>query len=202
VIILGLQFLQKKRMMKRSLFASLLLFTRDWSSKYPTVSAFMKPLSMVGSLNLPNSYQVRNFSHQKHQSSEADKADAASSTPAATNPAARTLFDEIAAKKIPARIIFEDDLCMAFHDVNPQAPVHFLVIPKNKNGLSRLSNAKEDDKLLLGHLLFVAQKVAHQEGMVEDGFRVVINDGKNALQSVYHLHLHVFGGRKLGWPPG
>ena len=81
-------------------------------------------------------------------------------------------------------------------------PVHFLVIPKDKDGLNRLSNAREDQKGLLGHLLFTAQKVAHQEGLVPGGFRTVINDGPNGAQSVYHLHIHVIGGRQMAWPPG
>jgi hypothetical protein len=80
--------------------------------------------------------------------------------------------------------------------------VHFLVIPKNKDGLNRLSNARDDQKELLGHLVFTAQSVAEQEGLKEDGFRLVINDGKNGAQSVYHLHIHVIGGRQMSWPPG
>ena len=101
-----------------------------------------------------------------------------------------------------ADIIYEDEMCLAFRDINPQAPVHFLVIPKNKDGLNRLSNAREDQKMLLGHLMFTAQMVAKQEGLKEGGFRVIINDGKNGSQSVYHLHIHVLGGRQMGWPPG
>lgn len=86
--------------------------------------------------------------------------------------------------------------------MSPQGPVHFLVIPKDRQGLSRLSKATEEHKALLGHLLFVAQKVAKEQGLTPDGFRVVINDGPNGSQSVYHLHLHVIGGRSMGWPPG
>uniref|UniRef100_A0A6V2PK39 HIT domain-containing protein n=1 Tax=Heterosigma akashiwo TaxID=2829 RepID=A0A6V2PK39_HETAK len=113
-----------------------------------------------------------------------------------------TIFDKIISKEIPANIIHEDELCIAFHDVNPQAPVHFLVIPKSKDGLNKLSNAREDQKALLGHLLFTAQEVAGKEGLAEGGFRTVINDGRNGCQSVYHLHIHVLGGRQLTWPPG
>ena len=83
--------------------------------------------------------------------------------------------------------------------VNPQAPVHFLVIPKARDGLSQLSLMREDQKLLLGHLMFVAQKVANDEGLGRTGFRTVINDGKDGAQSVYHLHIHVMGGRQMGW---
>jgi histidine triad (HIT) family protein len=137
------------------------------------------------------------MSHQ-----EVDAARQAASTDPAVNPNAPTFFDKIVSKQIPANIIFEDDLCMAFRDINPQGPVHFLVIPKDKQGLNRLSSAQEHHKELLGHLLFVAQKVAHQEGLVDGGFRTVINDGVHGAQSVYHLHIHVVGGRQLSWPPG
>jgi len=126
----------------------------------------------------------------------------ASSSDPAINPAAPTFFDKIVSKEIPANIIFEDDLCLAFRDINPQGPVHFLVIPKNKDGLNRLSNAREDQKDILGHLVYTAQQVAKNEGMGPDGFRLVINDGQNGAQSVYHLHIHVIGGRQLKWPPG
>ncbi|RYH07115.1 histidine triad nucleotide-binding protein [archaeon] len=134
--------------------------------------------------------------------SEVDAAQRAASKDPAINPHALTFFDKIVSKEIPAKIIYEDDLCLAFRDINPQGPVHFLVIPKNKDGLNRLSNAREDQKGLLGHLMYTAQKVAHDEGLVPGGFRVVINDGVQGSQSVYHLHLHVIGGRQMGWPPG
>ncbi|KAK9821290.1 hypothetical protein WJX81_000713 [Elliptochloris bilobata] len=112
-----------------------------------------------------------------------------------------TLFDKIINKQIPANIIYEDDTALAFRDINPQAPVHFLVIPKVRDGLTQLSKATEQQEQLLGHLLIVASKVAKQEGL-DQGFRVVINDGRHGSQSVYHLHLHILGGRQLGWPPG
>ncbi|GIM09291.1 hypothetical protein Vretimale_13201 [Volvox reticuliferus] len=112
-----------------------------------------------------------------------------------------TIFDKIVAKEIPANVIYEDDEALAFRDISPQAPVHFLVIPKNRSGLTRLSKATPEHKALLGHLLYVAQLVAMKENL-GDGFRVVVNDGPNGCQSVYHLHLHVMGGRQLTWPPG
>lgn len=146
-----------------------------------------------------------NFGQQRSMStgpSEVDAAAAAASTDPAINPRAPTFFDKLVSKDIPANIIYEDDICMAFRDINPQGPVHFLVIPKDKDGLNRLSNAREDQKGLLGHLLFTAQKVAHQEGLVAGGFRTVINDGPHGAQSVYHLHIHVIGGRQMSWPPG
>ncbi|GBF87631.1 14 kDa zinc-binding protein [Raphidocelis subcapitata] len=122
---------------------------------------------------------------------------------------APTIFDKIIAKQIKSDIIYEDDQCLALRDIQPQArararmaaPVHFLVIPKHRDGLTRLSRAEERHKALLGHLLFVAQLVAKQEGL-QPGFRVVINDGPQGCQSVYHLHLHIMGGRQLSWPPG
>jgi len=84
--------------------------------------------------------------------------------------------------------------------VTPQAPVHFLVIPKKRDGLTQLSKARDDQKELLGHLIFVAQQLGQKE--CPDGFRLVINDGKEGAQSVYHLHIHVMGGRQMQWPPG
>ena len=121
---------------------------------------------------------------------------------AASAPPETTIFDKIISKEIPATIIHEDEKCLAFRDVSPQAPVHFLVIPKVKGRLSRLCNAEESDTPLLGHLVYVASKVAKQEGLGEDGFRLVINDGPNGSQSVYHLHIHVLGARQMTWPPG
>lgn len=118
------------------------------------------------------------------------------------NPKAPTFFDKLVSKDIPADIIYEDDLCMAFRDINPQGPKHFLVIPKDKDGLNRLSSAEERHKALLGHLMYTAQLVAKQEGLGPDGFRLVVNDGAAGAQSVYHLHIHVIGGRQMAWPPG
>ncbi|CAM9654473.1 unnamed protein product [Chrysoparadoxa australica] len=113
-----------------------------------------------------------------------------------------TLFDKIVSRAIPADIIYEDDKCLAFRDISPQAPVHFLVIPVDRQGLSQLSKATEEHKALLGHLVYAAQDLAKKEGLGESGFRLTINDGKHGCQSVYHLHIHVMGGRQLGWPPG
>ena len=135
-------------------------------------------------------------------SDEAEKAKIAASTDPAINPAAPTFFDKLVSKEIPATLLYEDDLCIAFRDIAPQAPVHFLVIPKNKDGLNRLSNMREDQKNIIGHLMFVAKQVAQAEGLVEGGFRMVINDGADGCQSVYHLHIHVLGGKQLSWPPG
>lgn len=115
--------------------------------------------------------------------------------------AGTTIFDKIISREIPATIIHEDEDCLAFEDINPQAPVHFLVIPKKRDGLTRLSKAQEKHKAILGHLMFIAQSVAKEKGL-EEGFRVVVNDGPMGGQEVWHLHVHVLGGRQLTWPPG
>ena len=115
-----------------------------------------------------------------------------------TDPNADTIFGKIARKEIPAKIVYEDDLVMAFHDVNPQAPVHVLVIPKEP--LSMISKAEPRHQEMLGHMMLTATKVAETVGLSD--YRLVINNGKDAGQSVYHLHLHILGGRQLGWPPG
>ncbi|NJK35686.1 MAG: histidine triad nucleotide-binding protein [Oscillatoriales cyanobacterium SM2_2_1] len=110
-----------------------------------------------------------------------------------------TIFSKIIRREIPAEIIYEDDLTLAFRDVNPQAPVHVLVIPKKP--IPMLSAAGEEDGSLLGHLLLTANRVARQEGL-ENGFRLVVNCGDEGGQTVFHLHLHVLGGRGMKWPPG
>ncbi|XP_061185448.1 adenosine 5'-monophosphoramidase HINT1-like [Saccostrea echinata] len=114
-------------------------------------------------------------------------------------PGGDTIFGKIARKEVPCEFIYEDDQCVAFNDLSPQAPVHFLVIPKKP--LSRLSEAEDSEEQLLGHLVLVAKKVAKQRGLNE-GYRLVINDGPIGGQSVYHLHIHVLSGRQMGWPPG
>jgi len=110
------------------------------------------------------------------------------------------LFCRIAEKKIPARIIHEDELAVAFEDVNPQAPVHFLVIPK-KHIATLLDFGAEDDALM-GHLYRLAAKLAAQKGIAQSGFRTLVNCNRDAGQSVFHIHLHVLGGRAMAWPPG
>jgi histidine triad (HIT) family protein len=112
-----------------------------------------------------------------------------------------TLFDKIVSKQIPSKVVYEDDTVMAFRDISPQGPVHIILIPKDRDGLTQLSKAEERHTQLLGHLLVTAAKVAKQEKLTE-GFRLVINDGPQGCQSVYHLHLHLIGGRQMNWPPG
>ncbi|MBX9904135.1 MAG: histidine triad nucleotide-binding protein [Burkholderiales bacterium] len=110
-----------------------------------------------------------------------------------------TLFSRIITREIPADIVYEDTHCLAFRDINPQAPIHVLVIPKQE--IPRLADAQDADQALLGHLLLAAGKVARQLG-VGDAFRLVVNNGADAGQTVFHLHLHILAGRPLRWPPG
>jgi histidine triad (HIT) family protein len=110
-----------------------------------------------------------------------------------------TLFGKIVTREIPADIVYEDEHCLAFRDINPQAPTHVLLIPKHE--IPRLADAGPADQLLLGHLLLAAGNVARQLG-VGDAFRLVVNNGADAGQTVFHLHLHLLAGRPLHWPPG
>ena len=109
-----------------------------------------------------------------------------------------TIFGKIARGEAQADIVYEDDRALAFRDLNPQAPTHLLVIPRKP--IERLSAAADEDEALLGHLLQVAARVAREAGL--ENFRLVVNDGAGAGQTVFHLHVHVIGGRPLGWPPG
>ena len=111
-----------------------------------------------------------------------------------------TLFEKIIAREIPAEIVYEDDLVLAFNDINPQTPVHVLVIPKKP--IPRIAEAEPEDHQVLGHLLLKAKDIAADLGLHENGFRLVINNGKDAGESVPHLHLHILGGRAMTWPPG
>ena len=108
------------------------------------------------------------------------------------------IFQDIIDKKIPANIIYEDDLAMAFNDISPQAPIHILVIPKKS--IPKLADSNSDDKDLLGHLLLVIKKITTEQKIKD--YRVVINNGSEAGQTVFHIHLHILAGRVFGWPPG
>lgn len=110
-----------------------------------------------------------------------------------------TIFTQIINRQILADIVYEDEECLAFRDIHPQAPVHILVIPKQP--IARLADAGADDQALLGRLLLTANQVAREQG-VGDAFRLVVNNGAEAGQSVFHLHLHILGGRSFAWPPG
>ncbi len=111
-----------------------------------------------------------------------------------------TIFSKIIAREIPADIVHEDELCLAFRDVNPQAPVHILIIPKKD--IPRVAASTAADEPLLGHLIYVAQTVAKQESLHDTGFRLVINNGRDGGETVPLLHVHLLGGRPMNWPPG
>jgi len=110
-----------------------------------------------------------------------------------------TLFTKIINREVPAEIVYEDEQCLAFKDISPQAPVHILIIPKQP--IAKLAEATQADESLLGHLMLIAAKIASQQGYA-DAFRLVINNGAEAGQTVFHLHLHLLAGRSLSWPPG
>lgn len=112
----------------------------------------------------------------------------------------KTLFEKIADRQIPARIVYEDDRVVAFHDIQPQSPVHVLIVPRR--AIARIAEAGEEDRELLGHLLLKAAEVAKTLGLAESGYRLVINNGRDGGESVPHLHCHILGGRAMGWPPG
>ncbi len=112
----------------------------------------------------------------------------------------KTLFEKIGAREIPAKIIYEDDLVLAFHDINPQAPTHVLLVPKKP--IVRIGEAGAEDQAMLGHLLLKAAEVARQLGIESTGYRLVVNNGRDAGEAVPHLHVHILGGRKMNWPPG
>jgi len=153
----------------------------------------------VGATRVLSQSRLLSFSRIVPMSNEVDLAKLAAEAQQRRKDVDATIFDKIIAKEIPAEILFEDDACLAFRDINAQAPVHFLVIPKAR--IPMLEKATDDDSQILGHLLNVARKVAAQENL-EKGYRVVINNGEHGAQSVYHIHIHVLGGRQLQWPPG
>jgi len=110
-----------------------------------------------------------------------------------------TIFSKIIQRQIPANIVYEDEQCLAFTDVNPQAPMHILIIPKLP--LAQLTDAQANDQALLGYILLKAGEIATEQGY-GDAFRLVVNNGEGAGQSVFHLHVHILGGRPFSWPPG
>jgi histidine triad (HIT) family protein len=111
-----------------------------------------------------------------------------------------TIFEKICQGEIPARFVHQDDLCVCFHDVTPQAPIHLLLIPRK--AIPRVEQANAEDQALLGHLLLTAGEIARQQGFADTGFRIVINNGSDGGETVPHLHIHILAGRKLSWPPG
>ena len=114
----------------------------------------------------------------------------------------KTLFEKIIDREIPAEIVYEDDLCLAFNDIAPKAPHHILIIPKKP--IPRIAESMDEDKTLLGHLLLKAKEIAKHKGFSDEdkGFRVVVNNGKDGGETVPHLHVHLLAGRPLLWPPG
>ena len=110
------------------------------------------------------------------------------------------IFCKIVAKEIPATIIYEDDLVIAFDDLNPQAPIHKLIIPKTH--IATINDLKEDEKLLIGHMLYAAKELAHELNIADNGYRTLFNCNRAGGQEVYHIHLHLLGGRNMQWPPG
>ncbi|MGI9345081.1 MAG: histidine triad nucleotide-binding protein [Gammaproteobacteria bacterium] len=114
-------------------------------------------------------------------------------------PSEDTIFARILRQELPADVVYEDDQCLAFRDVSPQAPVHILLIPRKP--IPKLSDSTPSDQQLLGHLLLKAPQIAEQQG-IGDAFRMIINNGAKAGQTVFHLHVHILGGRPLSWPPG
>jgi len=111
-----------------------------------------------------------------------------------------TIFKKIIDKEIPADIVYEDELCLAFRDIDPKAPTHILIIPKKE--IPSMTEIEENDKELLGHLYLVASKIAKDEGVSDSGYRLVVNTNEEGGQEVYHLHIHLLGGRQMNWPPG
>ncbi|KAL3700312.1 hypothetical protein R1sor_018334 [Riccia sorocarpa] len=188
--------------------ASLCVSKGSIPGSYATViSKFPKRIIQVvrASSELPSSSsgspQVRLSRSWSSIRAQPDEERAAAIAAVTADSSTPTIFDKIISKELPSTVVYEDDKALAFRDINPQAPVHIVLIPKNRDGLTQLAKADERHKDILGHLLYVAKVVADQEELA-DGFRVVINDGPNGCQSVYHLHLHILGGRKLKWPPG
>lgn len=111
-----------------------------------------------------------------------------------------TIFTKIINREIPAAIVYEDERCLAFRDMNPQAPTHILLIPKTE--IASMNDVSEKDESLMGHLMAVVPLIAKREALDQKGYRVVINTGAHAGQTVHHIHLHIIGGRSLTWPPG
>ena len=112
----------------------------------------------------------------------------------------KTLFQKIADREIPADIVYEDDLCLCFRDIEPQAPTHLLLVPKKP--IPRIAEATAEDQALLGHMMTRISGIAEAEGIHANGFRVIINNGQHGAESVPHLHIHLLGGRQMQWPPG
>lgn len=179
---------------------SMAAMTSSFSIMRYTASTTTRAVRVLGTAK--PSASIVNFRRSLCRISATNNEEATAKAAAANaDSGAPTIFDKIIAKEIPSTIVYEDEKVLAFRDVNPQAPVHVLVIPKLRDGLTQLGKAEVRHEQILGQLLYAARLVAEKEGIL-DGFRVVINSGPDACQSVYHLHLHVLGGRQMKWPPG
>jgi histidine triad (HIT) family protein len=115
-------------------------------------------------------------------------------------PMSKTLFEKIIAREVQGTVVYEDDQVVAFQDIRPQAPVHVLIVPRKP--IPRIAEAKPEDHQVLGHLLLKAAEVASKLGLTQSGYRLVFNNGPDAGEAVPHLHCHILGGRRMGWPPG
>ncbi len=113
---------------------------------------------------------------------------------------AKTLFEKICDREIPADIVHEDELCVCFKDIAPQAPVHLLLVPRKP--VPRIAEAADEDRDLIGHLFLTARRIAKEQGLGDSGFRLVVNNGADGGEAVPHLHIHILGGRQMTWPPG
>lgn len=113
--------------------------------------------------------------------------------------AEKTIFEKIIDREIPGDIVYEDDRVAAFRDINPAAPTHILVVPRRH--IDRIENMTADDESLVGHMVYIATQIAKEQGL-DDGYRLVLNNGRDGGQSVFHIHLHLLGGRAMSWPPG
>lgn len=111
-----------------------------------------------------------------------------------------SIFTKIIKREIPAAIVYEDDECIAFRDIDPKAPVHILLVPRKE--IPSLAEVTAEDKALLGHMLLMASEIAKAEGISESGYRIVVNTNNEGGQEVYHIHMHILGGRQMTWPPG
>mmetsp|Transcript_50102 Transcript_50102/g.93746 ORF Transcript_50102/g.93746 Transcript_50102/m.93746 type:complete len:134 (+) Transcript_50102:47-448(+) len=129
-----------------------------------------------------------------------EEAKAAEAAASGADTAPDTIFGRMARKEMPCDMVYEDDLCMAFNDIAPQAPVHILLIPKERAGMTQISKSDHANQAVLGHMMVKAGFLGKMH--CPDGFRLVVNDGPQGCQSVYHLHIHILGGKQLRWPPG
>jgi histidine triad (HIT) family protein len=165
---------------------------------------FVSSIDRIDSTASSNTCSSISSNHQRFMSStgsdEVANAQEAAAISSSTDSGAPTIFDKLLSGEWKSDKVYEDDMAFAFRDINPQAPIHIVVIPKHRDGLTQLSKARPDQEALLGHLMYVASQIGKSE--CPNGFRIVINDGEQGAQSVYHLHLHIIGGRQMGWPPG